>query len=340
MQINQIVRKTAIVIETNNLRGGDNIELVTHSLNRLIEHLKSQTISLHQLTQVVITHDGLPMETCQSIEQLAGYNIDFVSIENTVGYYEAKNTGFDATDKEECDYVVFADSDCIPDNDWLEQILLPFTKQADTRVVAGRTSYPDNLVGTALTTIDFMYFRNNLGANTTSNFYANNVVFKREVFAHYRYQKISGMYRGHCQVMGMHLKSDGVPIVYTALAHTQHRLPDTRRQALKLRWMRGQDSVELTPHIIRTHIHRRWRWLARSGPIGPLCVMLGRLGFSLKSINRQDMPVINGVRRMMAYGLIIGFSLVDTLGALARSIGINTVGRTSADAKALSYHGE
>lgn len=340
MPIDQIGLKTAIVIETNNLRGGDDIELVSRSLNRLVEHLKSQTIGLHQLAQVVITHDGLPMETCQSIEKLAGYNIDFVKIESSTGYYEAKNTGFDATDKEQCDYIVFADSDCIPDNDWLEQILLPFAKQPDTRVVAGRTSYPANLVGTALTTIDFMYFRNNLGTNTTSNFYANNVVFKREVFAHYRYQQISGMYRGHCQVMGMRLIADGVPVVYTALAHTQHRLPDTRRQALKLRWIRGQDSVELTPHIIRTYTHRRLQWLARSGPVGPLCVMIGRLGYSLKAINRQDMPMVKGVRRIMAYGLIIGFSLVDTLGALARSIGINTVGHASADAEALSYHGK
>ncbi len=340
MQINQLCSKTAIVIETNNLRGGDNIELVTRSLNRLIKHLKLQTIGLHQLAQVVITHDGLPTQTCQLIEQLAGYQIDFVTIDNSVGYYEAKNIGFDAINKERGDYVVFADSDCIPDHDWLEQLLSPFANQAATRVVAGRTSYPANLVGTALTTIDFMYFRNNLGIDTTSNFYANNVAFKREVFEHYRYQKISGMYRGHCQVMGMRLISDAVPVNYAALAHTQHRLPDTRRQALKLRWIRGQDSVELTPHIIRTHVHRRWRWLARSGPIGPLCVMFGRLGYSLKALNKQDMPNINGIRRMAVYGLIVGFSLADTVGALARSVGINTVGRASADAKALSYHGK
>ncbi|VAW77426.1 Glucosyl-3-phosphoglycerate synthase [hydrothermal vent metagenome] len=340
MQIEQICKKTAITIETNNLRGGDDVELVTRSLNRLIEHLQSQTIGLHQLAQVVITHDGLPKETCQSIEQLAGYKIDFVQIEDSTGYYEAKNIGFDATNKDNCDYVVFADSDCIPDKHWLEQILLPFSKHPETSVVAGRTSYPANLVGTALTTLDFMYFRNALGANTTSNFYANNVVFRRDVFERYRYQTISGMYRGHCQVMGMHLINDGVPIIYTALAHTQHRLPDTRRQALKLRWIRGQDSVELTPHIIHTHIHRRWRWLARSGPIGPLCVMFGRLGYSLKALNRQDMPMVKGVRRLTAYGFIIGFSLVDTLGAFARSIGINTVGRAAADAKSLSYHGQ
>ncbi len=127
-------------------------------------------------------------------------------------------------------------------------MLLPFTWSDAPAVVAGRTSYAANVVGTALTTIDFMYFPNADHAGATSNFYANNVAFRRDVFEQHSYQALDGVYRAHCQVLGMRLKAAGVPIHYAAQAHTEHRLPDTRAEALKLRWMRGQDTYSLTPH--------------------------------------------------------------------------------------------
>jgi hypothetical protein len=80
------------------------------------------------------------------------------------------------------------------------------------------------------------------------------------------------------------------------------------------------------------------QWLGRSGPVGPLCVMVGRLGYSLRALNHQDLPPLRGTRRLGATAIVIGMSLLDTAGALVRGLGI-TAGRASAvDGEALSYH--
>jgi len=192
--------------------------------------------------------------------------------------------------------------------------------------------------GTALTTIDFMYFPSPLRAGATRNFYANNVVFRREVFAEHAYQALDGVYRAHCQVLGLRLQAAGIALHYAAAAHTVHRLPDSRREALKLRWMRGQDTVGLTPYLVRAYLPDRLQWFARSGPIAPLCILTTRLGYSLRALNHQDLPPLSGLRRLGALGLIAVFSALDMCGALVRGLGINTLGRADADALALSYH--
>jgi hypothetical protein len=339
MMPEHIAAHCALVLETNNLRGGADAQAqASASLQRLMALLARQTLPLTSLAQVVITHDGLSAATCDAVSRMAGRPVDFVRIDASIGYYEAKNVGFAATDATRCTHVLFADADCLPAADWLHQMLLPFTHADAPAVVAGRTSYAANVVGTALTTIDFMYFPNADDAGATKNFYANNVVFRREVFAQYGYQPLDGVYRAHCQVLGMRLRAAGVPIHYAAAAHTVHRLPDTRGETLKLRWLRGQDTCALTPFLLRSYLSPRWQWLARTGPIGPLCVLLGRLGYSVRALNRQDLPPLRGLRWLAGMALILGFSAIDMLGALARGLGWNTSRGVPADAQALSYH--
>lgn len=338
MNLYDLAARTSLVLETNNLRGGADLQRVAGSLARLFEHLKGQSLPLAQLAQVIVTHDGLPEGVCQELAQTSGLALQFVLIDAHTGYYAAKNLGFAAVQAERCDHVVFADADCIPAANWLEQLLLPLCAEQAPAVVAGRTSYSSSLAGTALTTIDFMYFPSPLASGATRNFYANNVVFRREVFAEHAYQALDGVYRAHCQVLGLNLQAAGVALHYAAAAHTEHRLPDTRGEALKLRWMRGQDSVGLTPYLLRAYLPSRMQWLARSGPLAPLGILMARLYFSQRALNHQDLPELRGLRGLAARSLILAFSLVDMAGALARGVGINTLGRADADAQALSYH--
>ncbi|MEJ8846934.1 glycosyltransferase [Variovorax rhizosphaerae] len=334
-----VAARTALVLETNNLRGGPGMEFVSASLQRLVLLLGQQTLPLTALGQVVILHDGLPPHICKSIERLAHRQIDFVEIEDYTGYYYAKNVGFDATDAARCDYVAFADADCLPAADWLERLLEPLDGPDGPSVVAGRTSYDTSLTGIALTTLDFMYFPSPLRPGGTRNFYANNVVFRRDVFERYSYQALDGVYRLDCQVLGLRLQAEGVPVCYEARAHTQHRLPDTRREWFKLRWLRGQDSHGLTPLLVKTYMPAPMQWLAHSGPIGPLCVLASRLVFSLRAINHQDLPPVRGVRWLGAAALVLAYSAIDMTGALFRSLGVHTPRHSKAHVQALSYHG-
>jgi glycosyltransferase involved in cell wall biosynthesis len=140
----------ALVIETNNLRGGGaGAEKVAATLERLMERLRPQ---LPRLAEVVITHDGLPAAAQERLTLAAGRALAFVRLPAGCGYYAAKNLGFEATASS---VVAFADADCWPEPRWLEALLAPFD-DASVQVTAGRTTYRGDLLGIAATTIDFM----------------------------------------------------------------------------------------------------------------------------------------------------------------------------------------
>ncbi len=286
---------------------------------------------------MVITHDGLTTEQQQTLEWLARRPLHFVRLPPDTDYYEAKNLGFDATTGK---VVVFGDSDCWPDDDWLRALLDPFTEPC-VEVVAGRTSYRPDTLGIALTTIDFMYFRSAHGHRYRRNFYANNVAFGRETFARRRFVVHPQIYRGPCQLLGMRLHAEGIGIRYAPAAHTVHRLPDHFEELLELRLLRGQDSTEMTPILVDHLLPRSMRWLGRLGPLSPALVLLTRLGFSLRALGHQQMPAVRGRQRLRALGLIAGTSMLDGVGATARSLGWRGRGRGRAHANAaLSYHGD
>ncbi|KAF0866067.1 glycosyltransferase family 2 protein [Pseudomonas sp. LD120] len=337
-RLGAVAAHTALVLETNNLRGGKDAEEALNSLKRLIERLRRQSVPLTSLAQWVITHDGLDLPARQGLCALAGRTLDFIEINTQTGYYDAKNLGFDGVDQARCQYVVFADADCIPCDQWLAQLLTPFTQPDAPLAVAGRTSYAPSVTGSALTAIDFMYFPSPLRHGATRNFYANNVAFRCDTFEQYRYEPLDGVYRAHCQVMGLRLQEAGVAVAYAPGAHTEHRLPDSQGEVVKLRWLRGGDSVDLTPYLVRAYMPGWLQWLGRSGPIGPLCVMIGRLGYSLRALNHQDLPPLRGLRRLGATAIVVAMSLLDTAGAVIRGLGIS-LGRSSAwHSEALSYH--
>lgn len=358
---------TALVLETNNLRGGDGKDRVIRSLARLLMHLRAQqTRSPSTLDEVVITHDGLDAAARQMLAEALGRPVQFVEIAPDTGYYEAKNRGFDATS---ADVVAFADADCHPDPVWLERLLAPFANPA-VRVVSGRTTYRDDVLGAAASAIDFLYFTSPLerkfesrndrrhagtvnrvnGSPTlrggafaqglTRNFYANNVAFRREVFARFRYQPAEGIYRGHCQRLGLALAAAEIPVHFVPEARTIHRFPDHPRELVRLRLLRGADTTEMAPSFANALLPRPLRWIGRTGPLAPLAVLGVRFGFSQRAIGRQDLGELRGLRRAAARGAIAAISALDAAGAMSKSLlhkdfGVHD-GALGKDA--LSYH--
>ncbi len=317
----------SLVLETHNLEGGDGD--IAGGLTRVLGRLATQSYPLSRLADFVITHRGVDAAGRARCEAIAGVPIRWLELPDDVGYYEAKNRGFDVA---RGDVVVFADADCWPDPDWLEALLSPFADRS-VRAVAGRTTYRRDLLGTAASTIDFMYFPSPHGPGYTRNFYANNVAFRRDVFDTRRFGEHE-MYRGHCAVLGIDLHNAKIPIVFAPAARTIHRFPDSLRELVKLRLMRGRDTYELTPVLGRSLSSSLT--LPRVGPVVPLAVLGIRFGFSLRSINRQQMPVARGLKKVVVAGAVAAISAVDAVGALAGGLRLM-------DAKpeaALSYHGE
>ncbi|MCA9708270.1 MAG: glycosyltransferase, partial [Myxococcales bacterium] len=283
-----IMPTVALVLETNNLRGGD-APRVAESLARLLAHLRAQSFALEGLDQIVVTHDGLSEGQRRTLRLAAARSLTFVRLPPGTDYYAAKNLGFAATTAE---VVVFGDSDCWPDRQWLSALVAPFGDPG-VQVVAGRTSYRADVLGAALTSIDFMYFPSAHGPECRRNFYANNVAFRREIFERRRFPVHERIYRGPCQLLGMQLHEEGVGVRYEAQAHTVHRLPDDMAELVRLRLLRGQDSAELTPRLVE-HVLPSAPWLGRMGPLSPALVLLTRLGFSLRALGHLPGPALRG----------------------------------------------
>ena len=272
---------------------------------------------LQALDELVITHTGFNEAQRNGLAEAAGRALRFVEV-GAAGYYQAKNLGFAATTAE---VVAFGDADCWPESGWLSRLLAPVV-EGRVEVCAGRTTYRPDLLGTAATTIDFLYFESPGGQRETRNFYANNVAFRRATFG--RYATGDSFYRGHCQVLGLQLKRDGVRIAFEPRARTLHRFPDSARELLQLRLMRGSDAVALTPHLFE-----EFPFLRVAGPLAPAAVLAARLGFSVAALGKQDMPELRGLERLACLSAIAALSLADAAGAALR------LPRT-----ALSYHAD
>ena len=267
------------------------------------------------------------------LHEAAGRRLRFVALEAGADYYAAKDAGFAATRAE---VVAFADADCWPDPDWLRALLEPFSNGGEVAAVAGRTSYRDDLFGAAATAVDFMYFGSPLGAGCTRNFYANNVAFRRDVLARAGFGA-HGFYRGSCQVLGLALQARGIAIRFVPGAHTVHRLPDSAADLVRLRLLRGADSVELAPHLARAYLPRRAGWVGRLGPLSGLAVLAVRWGCSLLALRRQQLPATRGLRWLAGATLVSAIHAADAVGAVIRGLRLG-LAPPARHARALAYH--
>lgn len=330
------MKEVSLILETNNLRGGNaEEEKVFSSLVRLIDHLMEQTISIQDLREIIITHDGLSLEKQIKLKKTSGLdNLKFVEISKKDNYYQAKEIGFKESSSP---IVIFADSDCLPVRDWLREMIMPFLNPS-VSLVSGRTTYDDSILGIAATTIDFMYFGTVLNPKKAKNFYANNIAFRREVFEKYHFSVMKGQYRGQCQALGLRLLKDGIPIYFANKAKTVHRFPDSFAELIRLRIYRGQDTVGLTPLLANSYLPYMLRWLKYLGPVLPAIVLIIRLFSSIFSIGRQDMPPVSGIKYIAVCFVILGISSIDFMGMLlgwiTRIIPFMHLG----DNRYLSYH--
>lgn len=330
---------TALVLETINLGGGPrDPETAQGSLARLLARLRAQTRPLASLDDVIVVHDGalgLGPAARGRLEDAAGRPLTFVPLDAGADYYAAKDAGLAATRAE---VIAFADADCWPDPEWLGALLEPFANGGDVAAVAGRTTYRADLFGAAATAIDFMYFGSPLGAGCTRNFYANNVAFRRDVLGRGGFGA-HGFYRGSCQVLGLALQARGVAVRFAARAHTVHRLPDSAADLVRLRLLRGADSVELAPHLARAYLPPRARWLARLGPLSGLAVLGARWACSLLALRRQDLPAVRGLRWFAGAALVTAIHAADAAGAMIRGLRLG-LAPPARRAQALAYHAD
>jgi hypothetical protein len=275
---------TALVLETDNLVAIDaHTEAVVAGLERLLLRLTQTSTPGSQADEVIVTHEGLPVRDQARLARAAGRALRFVEVPEGAGYYEAKNRGFAASTAE---VVAFGDGDCWPEPRWLEALLQPFV-DPEVGVVAGRTVYAASALGDALTAIDFEPVPSPLGRGCVRHFLANNVAFRREVFASHRFEPRADLHRGSCGVLALRLHRERIPIHLAPDAVTTHRTPEGTAELVDRRMKRGSDLARLAPDIARTHLPPALAWIGALGPVSPMVLLGGRLVTAAAALARS-----------------------------------------------------
>jgi len=275
---------TALVLETDNLATIDaHAEAVVAGLERLLVRLVETSTPRSQADEVIVTHEGLAARDQARLVRAAGRALRFVEVPEGAGYYEAKNRGFAATTTE---VVAFGDGDCWPEPRWLEALVQPFV-DPDVGVVAGRTVYAPSALGDALTAIDFEPVPSPLGHGCVRHFLANNVAFRRDVFAARLFEPRADLHRGACGVLGLRLHRERIPIHLASDAVTTHRTPSGTAELVARRMKRGSDLARLAPDIARTHLPPALAWIGALGPVSPMVLLGGRLVTAAAALARR-----------------------------------------------------
>lgn len=172
-------------------------------------------------------------------------------------YYEQKNTGAKLATG---DYLVFLDSDVVPEDGWLEG-LLKAVENPEVGFVGGETyhateTFYDRLFAAFWT---FTPRRQSQGVYKHKNFYANNLAVRRELFLAHTYPD-SPAYRGQCSALARQLRGENVPIHRAGDCQVSHPPPVGLGTFFARAICQGYDTVYWKNQ-------RRFGWLFNTNPL-------------------------------------------------------------------------
>ena len=156
-------------------------------------------------------------------------------------YYELKNMGArHATG----DIILFLDSDVVPEDAWLGNLLGSFA-DPQVQVVGGNTYVePSSLYAKTFALVWFFPLRATQGAlKPVRAFYANNVAFRREVWERYPFEPIVGTARGACGQLARTLQSEGIGVYLNTAAQVSHPAPNGAKHFVARALVEGRDHL-------------------------------------------------------------------------------------------------
>jgi GT2 family glycosyltransferase len=210
----------SLILETENLSVAD-----LDGLTLCLQSLAAQDYPVEQAREVLVGDSGdVPQEMLNELRE--GYPwITFFKIDPEAGYYRAK---MDGLARATGDVIVFCDSDCIYERDWLSSLLSPFARDPRVEVVAGETTTPaDGLYGVALAvTYLFPRFTRRKELYPSSGYHCNNVAFRRELLEREPIPAKLPLFRGNCVVHARRLRRQGTTIWKQPAARATHALPE------------------------------------------------------------------------------------------------------------------
>lgn len=157
------------------------------------------------------------------------------------GYYEQKNFGAQAARGR---FVIFLDSDVIPEPGWLSRLLGSFD-DPQVEVVCGNCFLDTgDLVSKAMALTWFFPLRDDREVLVRQNwFFANNVAFRREVAIAYPFAPLAGSSRVACRLLARRLTASGRGLFVNTAARVSHPAPNGLRHLLLRGLVQGRDNV-------------------------------------------------------------------------------------------------
>ncbi len=208
----------SIVVETENLATADLAGLLT-----AIDCLAAQDPPPSQANEVLLIDSG---DIPASLKQQLQTQYPWLKIHQApagITYYGAKMMGAAIATGE---ILVYYDSDCIYEPQWLRSILGSFTSKI--QVVAGETRTRGiGVYGTAMAlAYIFPQYSGQRGLQSGSQYYLNNVAFRRSFLLANPIPVALPLYRGNCVIHAKQLVRDRVVIWRQPAARATHAPPN------------------------------------------------------------------------------------------------------------------
>jgi glycosyltransferase involved in cell wall biosynthesis len=232
----------SVIVELDNVLHGEVARAQT-MLARLLDQLREN--ALESRAEVLVMYDETEIRPKDAERIVTATTIaehPFVKLVATNGlrYFSLKNEG---VRRAKGDVIVFVDSDCLPEHDWLRRLLEPL-RDPTVDVVTGN-SYIDRDTFYAKTFAAGWYFPSRLPdgplvpVRTT---FANTLAIRRHVFEKYPFPEESSLYMGQGVLWNRTLFENGVPIFLNPSARVAHPPPVFLRSAI----VNGYDTAQRT----------------------------------------------------------------------------------------------
>jgi glycosyltransferase involved in cell wall biosynthesis len=213
----------SLVLETENMGSAD-----LDYLRRSLRSLEAQTVSPSTAVEALLPQSGDVPEDVLAELTAAHPWVRVLPVSPELDYYQAKMA---AVRQARGEVVVFADSDCAYEPDWLERLLEPFAR-FDVQAVAGRTEM--TVSSTFEMGMSAVYFlhpqlrrRPDDRVRAGDRYFANNVAFRRALLERRPIPEGREFLRGQCTAHAELLTADGIVIWQQPLARAVH--PPLRR---------------------------------------------------------------------------------------------------------------
>lgn len=286
----------SIVVEWENAKSSE-LDRARSMLVALADQTRRLSNRFPAAPELILVHDAEDSAAEDTLAVVRGAIGDFIGEIRVLpceglDYYAQKNFGAGAAHNQ---VVLLADSDIIPEPDWLERLLTCLVEEkAD--VVCGATHLDTGaFYEKAFAGFWFFPMRSETPPRQRSeHFFANNVAFRREVLAAFPFPDLP-LVRGSCRVLAGTLLDNGKVIMIEPAARVGHPPPNGLAHFVKRALCSGQDNVHLQeePGVLgaarrlkwqmvgarrRIMSHRRELGLGALGAVGALLVAAGYFG--------------------------------------------------------------